>query len=80
MRGTIGRVRFGFVGILDNGRVANVFRVRPIPTCIIIDHVGVVRGVKRATGPVRTAGSPGETRKCLKSLRKTGSQAPEGGR
>jgi hypothetical protein len=65
---------------LDNGRLATLFKVRPIPTYIVLDYEGAVRGVRTGYGSGTDAWLDGEIRKCLKELSPSRSQVQEGGR
>jgi thiol-disulfide isomerase/thioredoxin len=65
---------------LDDGRVAGLFNVKPIPTYIVVDYEGVVRGVKTGYGSGTNRWLDGEIRRCLEELQKAGGRAPEGGR
>lgn len=64
---------------LDNGRVASLFKVRPIPMYFILDHEGIVRASKSGYGSSTDGWLDGEIRKLLKELKKTTTEA-HGGR
>jgi thiol-disulfide isomerase/thioredoxin len=55
---------------LDNGRVASLFKVRPIPTYIILDHEGAVRAMKTGYGRDTDGWLDYEIKKALKDLEK----------
>ena len=56
---------------LDNGRIAGLFKVRPIPTYIVIDHEGAVRGLKTGYGSDTDSWLDYEVRSALKDLQKS---------
>jgi thiol-disulfide isomerase/thioredoxin len=53
----------------DNGRVASLFKVGPIPMYFILDHEGVVRASKSGYGSSTDGWLDGEIRKLLKELK-----------
>lgn len=53
---------------LDNGRVATLFKVKPIPTYVLIDHEGVVRGVETGYNRSTDGWLDSEIRKLLKEI------------
>ena len=53
---------------LDNGRVSTLFKVRPIPTYIILDHEGAVRAMKTGYGSDTDSWLDYEVKKALKDL------------
>lgn len=57
---------------LDNGRIANLYKVRPIPTYVVIDHEGIVRAVKTGYGSGTDGWLDGEVRKYLKEIPNAG--------
>jgi thiol-disulfide isomerase/thioredoxin len=67
---------------LDAGRVAALFKVRSIPTYIVLDHEGTVRATKAGYNRSSTDGwLDGEIRKLLKAMRDGTNEAPlQGGR
>jgi thiol-disulfide isomerase/thioredoxin len=67
---------------LDPGRIGSLFKVRSIPTYIILDHEGIVRATRTGYDRSMTDGwLDGEIRKLLKAMRETTSEAaPQGGR
>ena len=56
---------------LDNGRVATLFKVKPIPTYIVIDHEGIVRATETGFGSSTDGWLDSEIRKLLKELKKS---------
>lgn len=72
------RHRLEWPQYLDNGRVASLFKVRPIPTYIIIDHEGIIRGMKTGYGSGTDGWLDAEIRKCLTAAAKAGAQEPGG--
>jgi hypothetical protein len=67
---------------LDAGRVASLFKVRSIPTYIVLDHEGTVRATKAGYNRSSTDGwLDGEIRKLLRAMRDGTNEAPlQGGR
>jgi thiol-disulfide isomerase/thioredoxin len=67
---------------LDSGRIGSLFKVRSIPTYIILDHEGIVRATRSGYNRSTTDGwLDGEVRKLLKAMRETTSDAgAQGGR
>lgn len=53
---------------LDKGQVARAFAVQPIPTYILIDHEGVIRGTRTGYSSTTDAWLDGEVRKLLKAV------------
>ena len=61
---------------LDRGRIGSLFKVRTIPTYIILDHEGIVRGTRTGYDRSMTDGwLDGEIRKLLKAMRENTSGA-----
>ena len=56
---------------LDNGRVAALFKVQPIPTYIVLDHEGAVRAIKTGYGSDTDGWMDYEVRTALKDLQKS---------
>lgn len=52
---------------LDKGQVARLFSVQPIPTYILLDHEGIIRGTRTAYDSTIDAWLDGEVRKLLKA-------------
>lgn len=63
---------------LDNGRLASLFSVRPIPTYIIIDHEGIIRDVETGYNSSTNGFLDGRIRKYLKDIPAVGGP-PRGG-
>jgi thiol-disulfide isomerase/thioredoxin len=70
-KGYVEKNRMEWPQYLDNGRVAKLFGVQPIPTYIVIDHEGVVRATKTGYGSGTDAWIEDEIRKALKYMKET---------
>jgi thiol-disulfide isomerase/thioredoxin len=64
---------------LDNGRVAALFKVKPIPTYILIDHEGIVRGTETGYGSNTDGWLDSEIKKLLKEAKKSTTSSDGGG-
>lgn len=68
----VARNKMDWPQYLDNGRIASLYKVRPIPTYVVIDHEGIVRGVETGYGRSTDGWLDNEVRKCLKEIGGTG--------
>ena len=70
-RNYIEREKMDWPQYLDNGRVATLFNVKPIPTYIVLDHEGVIRAIKTGYGSDTDSWIDYEVRSALKELQKS---------
>ena len=67
----VDRNRMDWPQYLDNGRLARLYKIKPIPTYVLIDQEGIVRATKSGYGSSTDGWLDGEVRKCLKAMKQT---------